>query len=414
MKQGWEIKKLGDIVDKYNGLWKGKKPPFVKVAVIRNTNFSKDCKLRLQNIEYLDVEEKQYKTRKLFEGDIIIEKSGGSDKQPVGRPILFDIKHGEYSFSNFTSAIRVKEGLKIMPKFLQLCLYNHYLLGATFPLQSATTGIHNLDFKGYLELEVPVPSLLEQGRIVGVLDAAFAKIDALKENAQKNLENAKALFQQVLKQELTPKPNWQTKKLSEVCETITDFVAAGSFAALRENVKYNSEKDFAQLVRTTDIKSNFTKGKFVYVSKSAFDFLYRVNLDKQSIVLPNVGVNCGEVYIVNPSQLPYEHNVLGPNAILVRSDTESNEFLSYAFKGQEFQKSLLGIINSMAQPKFNKTSLKKLLVCLPDKAEQNLIEKKLHSVEQMCSQIEANAEKTIAECDALKQAVLRRAFNGEL
>ena len=263
-------------------------------------------------------------------------------------------------------------------------------------------------------IPIPVPSLLEQGRIVEVLDAAFAKIDALKENAQKNLENAKALFQQVLKQELTPKPNWQTKKLSEVCETITDFVAAGSFAALRENVKYNSEKDFAQLVRTTDIKSNFTKGKFVYVSKSAFDFLYRVNLDKQSIVLPNIGVNCGEVYIVNPSQLPYEHNVLGPNAILVRSDTESNEFLSYAFKGQEFQKSLLGIINSMAQPKFNKTSLKKLLVCLPDKAEQNLIVKKLHSVEQMCSQIEANAEKTIAECDALKQAVLRRAFNGEL
>ena len=354
-------------------------------------------------------------------GDEIIEHSGVWTKEITkvaeAGDILMSVR-APVGPTNFTdrrvcigrglAAIRCKDN--VLPKYVFYSLKR---------IEDAVVGkdgavFNSINKKEIEKLPIPCLPLLEQGRIVEVLDAAFAKIDALKENAQKNLENAKALFQQVLKQELTPKPNWQTKKLSEVCETITDFVAAGSFAALRENVKYNSEKDFAQLVRTTDIKSNFTKGKFVYVSKSAFDFLYRVNLDKQSIVLPNVGVNCGEVYIVNPSQLPYEHNVLGPNAILVRSDTESNEFLSYAFKGQEFQKSLLGIINSMAQPKFNKTSLKKLLVCLPDKAEQNLIVKKLHSVEQMCSQIEANAEKTIAECDALKQAVLRRAFNGEL
>ena len=410
MKQGWEIKKLGEVCE----INLGKTPPRSDARMWDKERQSKNIWLSIADLNsaeggYVN-DRKEYISDEAKQNIKIVKK---------GTLLLsFKLTLGKTAFAG--TDLYTNEAIAALPfkdKSLNKFFLKYYF--ESFDWQKFASGDEKvlgktLNKKKLDIIPIPVPSLLEQGRIVEVLDAAFAKIDALKENAQKNLENAKALFQQVLKQELTPKPNWQTKKLSEVCETITDFVAAGSFAALRENVKYNSEKDFAQLVRTTDIKSNFTKGKFVYVSKSAFDFLYRVNLDKQSIVLPNVGGNCGEVYIVNPSQLPYEHNVLGPNAILVRSDTESNEFLSYAFKGQEFQKSLLGIINSIAQPKFNKTSLKKLLVCLPDKAEQNLIVKKLHSVEQMCSQIEANAEKTIAECDALKQAVLHRAFNGEL
>ena len=107
MKQVWEIKKLGDICDVLNGLWTGKKEPFINICVIRNTNFTKDCKLNLDDAAYIDVEVKQFSTRKLQVGDIIIEKSGGSEKQPVGRVVLFDIQDGDYSFSNFTSTIEI-------------------------------------------------------------------------------------------------------------------------------------------------------------------------------------------------------------------------------------------------------------------------------------------------------------------
>lgn len=55
------------------------------------------------------------------------------------------------------------------------------------------------------------------------------------------------------------------KKIGDVCNTITDYTAAGSFANIAENVKYISEKEYAQLVRTTDLKSNFSNpDKFVY------------------------------------------------------------------------------------------------------------------------------------------------------
>ena len=113
MRNDWKYEPLGEITTSINGLWKGKKPPFVNVGVIRNANFTKEFTLNLSNIEYLDVEERQYSSRKLQRGDLIVEKSGGSEKQPVGRTILFDLE-GEYSVSNFTSILHIKDKTSIL------------------------------------------------------------------------------------------------------------------------------------------------------------------------------------------------------------------------------------------------------------------------------------------------------------
>ena len=122
------------------------------------------------------------------------------------------------------------------------------------------------------------------------------------------------------------------KKLGEVCEIVTDYVAAGSFKSIAENVNYLNEPDYAQLVRTKDIKSNFNNiDSFIYVNKRAFDYLYRVNLDKECLILPNIG-NCGEIYHILPDKLPYKNNVLGPNAIFIRSKNSNMKFLYYLFQ----------------------------------------------------------------------------------
>ncbi len=105
----WQTTCLGDACQFINGLWKGDVPPLVRVGVIRNTNFAKDGTLDDSDIAYLDVEAKKYAKRRLQFGDLILEKSGGGPKQPVGRVILFDKTEGEYSFSNFTAAIRISD-----------------------------------------------------------------------------------------------------------------------------------------------------------------------------------------------------------------------------------------------------------------------------------------------------------------
>ena len=223
MKQGWEIKKLGEITEQINGLWVGKNPPFITIAVIRNTNFTKDCNLDTNNIAYIQVEQKQYSTRKLKCGDIIIEKSGGSDKQPVGRPILFNIEDGEYSFSNFTSVLRVVDNTLISPKFLHKFLVYAYNQGYTLNMQSKTTGIRNLNFKLYKNMNVPVPERAEQERIVGELDC-LSGIIANKRAQLRELDSlAQSIFYTMFGDPISNDKGWQTKKLGDVATYINGY-----------------------------------------------------------------------------------------------------------------------------------------------------------------------------------------------
>ena len=216
MRKGWEYKKLGEVCDVINGLWIGKKEPFINVAVIRNTNFSKDCQLNLDKVAFIDVEVKQFASKKLKFGDIIIEKSGGSEKQPVGRPILFNISDGNYSFSNFTSTLRIKDNTEVNSAYLHKCLYAFYLKGETIKLQSKTTGLHNLNIKGYLRLNIPLPPLSTQLAIVSELDK-INKLIRLKKEQLKDFDNlAQSLFYEMFGDPVENEKGWEVKTFGEI------------------------------------------------------------------------------------------------------------------------------------------------------------------------------------------------------
>lgn len=167
------------------------------------------------------------------------------------------------------------------------------------------------------------------------------------------------------------KSAWNKSKISDEIETVTDFVAAGSFADLRNKVKYHNEPNYAQLIRTTDLKNGFDEG--IYIDDEAFNFLWRVNLDKESIILPNIGANIGESYFINPRKLPYERNVLGPNAILLRSKKNNNYFIYSYFQTNYAKNNIAKMVGASGQPKFNKTDLRKFEFYIPSIEEQNKI-----------------------------------------
>ena len=107
--------------------------------------------------------------------------------------------------------------------------------------------------------------------------------------------------------------DWEVRKLNAVSDTITDFVASGSFASLNENVKYLDETDYAMLIRTVDL-SNKRSTKPVYINKHAYNYLSNSNLFGGEIILSNIG-SVGSVFIYEPM---YERASLAPNAITLR------------------------------------------------------------------------------------------------
>jgi type I restriction enzyme M protein len=186
MESKWELVALGDIVETLNGLWTGKKEPFIKAKVIRNTNFTQDGKLDLSDVAELNVEQKQFQSRKLKLGDIIIEKSGGSSTQAVGRVVYYDINDDNFSYSNFTSRLRVKTE-NIHSKYLYLFLNRFYELGYTFDFQSGSSGIKNLNFDLYLSIKIPLPPLEVQRQIAKECDV----VDTQSATAQHTIDEAR-------------------------------------------------------------------------------------------------------------------------------------------------------------------------------------------------------------------------------
>jgi type I restriction enzyme, S subunit len=244
-----QSKTLEEVCEFSNGLWKGEKPPFVKVGVIRNTNFTKEGTLDDSDIAYIDVEAKKLEKRRLKFGDIILEKSGGGPKQPVGRVVLFDKQNGNFSFSNFTAALRVLRPNELDFRFLHKFLHWTYVSGVTEGMQSHSTGIRNLDSDAYKAIKITFPSVAEQKRIVGIVDKAFVGLAAAKAYAERNLQSARALFENHRESVLTElRAGWAENPLSELCEIKHGFAFDGEFFSNDGNYVLMTPNDTRQLL----------------------------------------------------------------------------------------------------------------------------------------------------------------------
>ena len=182
LPKGWAVTTIKELCENINGLWKGKKEPFVNVGVIRNANFTKDFQLDYSKIEYIDVEQRAFNQRHLKNGDLVVEKSGGSDNNPVGRAILYEGKDALYSFSNFTMVLRIIHKEMITSKFLYYTILAKYKQGVMRQMQTQTTGLHNLILEKYLAMPIFLPPLSEQMRITDKIEEIFASFNDIMES----------------------------------------------------------------------------------------------------------------------------------------------------------------------------------------------------------------------------------------
>ena len=230
-------------------------------------------------------------------------------------------------------------------------------------------GLLNISYEDYTNIKLNLPRYEEQKKIASFLTLIDKKIEKQKELVELLKKYKRGLLSQIFSQKLRFKdkngnnyPDWEEKTLNNIFDIVTDFVAAGSFADLRKNVQYNEKPDFAQLVRTVDLKNNFKNKDFVFISESAYKYLWRVNLNEDALILPNIGANIGEVYYIYSFKLPYKNNVLGPNAILLKSSNNNLYYLYSRCLTDNFRKQLLLQVGASGQPKFNKTDLKKIKI----------------------------------------------------
>ena len=158
------------IADSYPGEWGVEDKDGSGVKVIRTTNFTNAGKLDLTDVVTRSIIEKKVKRKTIKKFDTILERSGGTAENPVGRVVLFE-EDGQYLCNNFTQVLRFKD---IDPRYAFYSLFYYYQMNKTAvrSMGSKTTGIQNLDMNKYLEIGIPNASDDEQSLFIAIAEQA--------------------------------------------------------------------------------------------------------------------------------------------------------------------------------------------------------------------------------------------------
>jgi type I restriction enzyme S subunit len=410
MKKGWKTKTLEEVCQFSNGLWKGEKPPFVNVGVIRNTNFTKEGTLDDSDIAYLDVEAKKFEKRRLQLGDIILEKSGGGPKQPVGRVALFDKEEGDFSFSNFTAALRVLEPNEVDYRYLHKFLYWTYVSGVTEGMQSHSTGIRNLDGDAYKAIKFNFPLLAAQRRIVGMLDEAFAGIATAKANAEKNLQNARALFESHLQSVFTQRgPGWAEAPLSDLCDIKHGFTFKSEFFTSHGDHILLTPGNFYE---SGGYRDRGEKQKY-YSGPIPLGFI----LAKGDMLVAMTEQAAGLLGspIIVPEAGKFLHNQRLGLVTKKPGVPWTNEFFFHVFNTHRVRKEIHDSASGVKVRHTSPTKIGDVIVSFPTSlAEQKIIVLTLENLRAESERLKSIYEQKLSALEALKKSLLHQAFSGEL
>ena len=237
------------------------------------------------------------------------------------------------------------------------------------------------------EIPIPIPPLSEQKRIVKKIDAAFEKIDKLKANAEKNLANAKELFQSALDEAMRPKKGWVEKRLPDISENCDSK-------------------------RIPITKSKRESGKIPYYGASGIvDYVKDFIFDGKYLLISEDGAN------LESRTYPIAFSISGKTWV----NNHAHILRFFDENVQEYAElylnaiSLKNYITGAAQPKLTQDNLNKIPIYIP---AQNVmvaeIVNKLKFLKSKLETLQHNYAQQIADCAEMRQAVLREAFEGRL
>lgn len=399
------------------GEWGGE-PDENAIGVIRSTNFNNNGILDLSDVAYRTLKPSKKKEKLLEINDILIERSGGSDTQPVGRVGLItkEILKEEFVFANFIQRIAVDESIN--STYLYYCLQQMYEMGITTGMQNQTTGIRNLDWKLYSRTVLPKPSKSEQTAIASVL----SKIDKAIENVQNSIKAAeklkKALMQNLLTGKMKPDGSFRTEEEFYIDEKYARIPIGWSIKTIKDLSTQVTDGEHSTPIRTESgfyllSARNIKNG---YLDLSDVDYVGEQELKRiQKRCNPQEGdilISCSGT-IGNVCIAPK-----GLNAGMVRSaalvklkkeDTES-KFIELMLQSFDLQRQMKVSVASSVQGNIFQGAIKKLKVLHPEsKDERSAIVNKIYNISGIISQKQTK----IKTLERLKKSLMQNLLTGK-
>lgn len=371
------------------------------IGVIRNANFTNEGVMDLSDIAYRDITAKKIKQKALKYGDIIIEKSGGSPTQPVGRVIYYDRPDGEFMFSNFTAALRPVAGVD--SRFLYYMLWATHLFKKTSAYQNKTTGIANLQLERYInEVEIPCPPLPTQRRIAAVLDKAQALVANDKRTLAVYDQLAKSLFLEMFGDPVRNERGWDL-------DTFENLVAADcplTYGIVQPGEEFDAG---VPIVRPVDLTTKHLKLDRLKCVDPAIARRFKRTELKGSELLLSVRGSVGVMSIATP-ELAGANVTRGIVPIWMNDQRIANEFIYHLFLSPSFKTAFDRKAKGATLIQINLKDLREMTVIVPP---LDLVKRFVAAVTSIEVQ-HTNTETSLRRSEGLFGSLLQRAFAGEL
>ncbi|MEN9997566.1 MAG: hypothetical protein RI922_556 [Bacteroidota bacterium] len=339
------------------------------------------------------------KCTEIFAGDLLVSRL----PDPVGKSCIIPEINSRMITGVDCTILRPKDFLN--SNFL--CYYQmsqNYLKDVNKGISGSTR--QRISRKNLGLIEIPIPPLQEQQRIVAILDDAFAKIEKAKANAEQNLKNAKELFESYLQGVFENKgDDWVVKKLKELYQI-------GSSKRVLKSQWKTEGIPFYRGREITKLSDNGFVENELYISEMHFaELLQKTGVPKTGdIVMTAIGT-IGNTHIVRDFDKFYfkDASVLW----LKRVTDTSSEFTKYFLKSSLFFKQL-DKGNGATVDTLTIDKLQNIELFIPTLKTQQIIVEKLDSLSEETKKIEAIYKQKINDLEELKRSVLQKAFSGSL
>jgi type I restriction enzyme S subunit len=396
MKSGWERKKIGETCEVVNGgtpktgvpeYWNGKHRWITPAEMGKRATPYVSATERMIS----DLGLRNSSAQLLPPQSVIL-----SSRAPIGHLVI----NTEPMATN-QGCKGLIPGTQLQHKFLY-----YYLSSIVELLNSLGTGATFKELSGgkLKEVTIPVPSLTEQQRIVGVLDKAFEGLATAKANAEKNLQNARALFESHLQSVFAQRgKGWVGRQLASLCHEIT----VGHVGSMKTEYKESG----IPFLRSQNIRPfEVSMENAMFINEAFHRALKKSQLRPGDLAIVKTGYP-GTAAVI-PPELP-DSNC--SDLVIVRPSKEVNPHFLAGFFNSSFGKQLvLGKIVGAAQKHFNITAAKEVMLHVPPIAEQRTIVAMVDDLREETQRLAHIYEQKLAALEALKKSLLHQAFSGNL
>ncbi len=401
--------KIKDVISrKISGEWGEEAKPGDSVYVIRTANFLNNGKINFDDLVRREIDKGKVEKKKLIQGDTIIEKSGGSPKQPVGRVVFFEHPStGTFLCNNFTSVLR--PGPSVVPKYLFYHLHYNYSIGKTRTYQNKTTGIINMKLDRYLEEELLVPDLQTQQQIVEALDRAQSLIEKRKESIELLDELLQATFLDMFGKSNPDFDKWEEASISALALQEKGSMRTGPFGSNLRHSEFIHNGEVAVLGIDNAVDNTFKWKKRRFITLKKYENLKRYTVYPRDVIITIMGT-LGRSAVI-PEGIPLAINTKHLACITLDESKCNPFYLAYSIHSNPFitfqmkSRSRGAVMDGLNLGIIKDLKLKKAPIDL-----QNQFEHLYTKIEERKSQL----IKSWNWLEELFQSLLQRAFHGDL